>query len=169
MFAADEREVSAAIPMVLDAAEAQLNTRWLEGGTSPSQGFDAGGFVQYVFAQERIELPRLVRELAVTGSSVSIRIGALRSGDLLFFSNDGITPNHVGIYVGRDRFVHASASGGGVVYDVLGEGPRGTWFADHLLTARRVTGGRTPASRSSSPVLTPSGRPDRAPRPGEAR
>src|SRR6185503_14752456 len=64
---------------------------------------------------------------------------ALRPGDLLFFANDGTNINHVAIYAGQDRIIHATASGAGVRYDTLGEGERGEWFADHLVKARRVT------------------------------
>lgn len=163
------RDAAAIMPRVIDAAESLLQTRWREGGATPADGFDAGGFVQYVFGQEGVALPRRVSELAVTGTSVSARIGTLRPGDLLFFGNDGVTIDHVAIYVGRDRFVHASASGDGVLYDVLGEGARGTWFAYHLLSVRRVLGSRLPASRSTGPALAPSGQPDSAPKPAGAR
>ena len=164
----DERPASMVVPGVLDAAESQLNTRWREGGATPDDGFDAGGFVQYVFAQEDIALPRQVSELATTGAAVPMRVGALRAGDLLFFANDGNTPDHVAIYVGRDRFVHASASGGGVRYDTLGEGDRGTWFAEHLVGVRRILATRSSESRTPLRTLTPSGRPDGAPRPSGA-
>jgi cell wall-associated NlpC family hydrolase len=165
----DERAPETVVPSLLDEAESLLNTRWRDGGATPDAGFDAGGFVQYVFAQEDIPLPRLVRDLAGTGSPVATRAGALHAGDLLFFSNDGSSPDHVAIYVGHDRFVHASASGGSVMYDVLGEGARGTWFADHLVGARRVLGTRRGESRVPSQSLTPSGRPDAAPRPAGGR
>lgn len=164
----DERPASTVIPGVLDAAEAQLDVRWRDGGATPDDGFDAGGFVQYVFAQEDIALPRQVRDLAGTGTNVPMRVGALRAGDLLFFANDGNTPDHVAIYVGHDRFVHASASGGGVRYDTLGEGDRGTWFAEHLVAVRRILATRSSESRTPLRTLTPSGRPDGAPRPSGA-
>jgi cell wall-associated NlpC family hydrolase len=157
------------VPRLIDAAEALLDTPWREGGATPGAGFDAGGFVQYVFAQEDIRVPRLVRELSTTGVIVSARAGNLRPGDLLFFSNDGGGADHVAIYTGRDRFVHATASGGSVMYDVLGEGARGMWFASHLQSVRRIIGARTTVSPSATPYRTPtrspSSRPDNAPKP----
>ncbi len=157
------------VPRLIDAAEALLDTPWREGGATPGDGFDAGGFVQYVFGQESIRVPRLVRELSTTGMIVSARAGNLRPGDLLFFSNDGGGADHVAIYVGRDRFVHATASGGGVMYDVLGEGARGIWFATHLQSVRRIIGARTtvspPATPYRTPARVPSSRPDNAPKP----
>ena len=123
---------------VLDAAEGFVDTPYRSGSTNPSIGFDAAGFVQYVFAKEGIALPRTSHAIAELGEQVSTRIGSLRAGDLLFFGNDGSTIDHVAIYAGHDRIIHATASGGGVRYDVLGDGARGEWFADHLVTARRI-------------------------------
>jgi NlpC/P60 family len=163
-----ERPPSEVVPGVLDAAESQLNVQWRDGGATPDDGFDAGGFVQYVFAQEDIPLPRLVSELATTGAPVSMRVGALLAGDLLFFANDGTTADHVAIYVGHDRMVHSSASGGGVRYDVLGEGRRGAWFAEHLVGVRRILATRSGESRTPPRSLSPAGRPDGAPRPSGA-
>jgi cell wall-associated NlpC family hydrolase len=123
---------------VLDRAESYVDTPYRSGGTNPSIGFDAAGFVQYVFGREGVALPRTSHAIAELGEEVSTRVGALRPGDLLFFGNDGSTIDHVAIYAGHDRIIHASASGDGVRYDVLGEGARGEWFADHLVTARRI-------------------------------
>ena len=162
----DEQAAATLAPRLLDDVESLLNTPWRSGGTAPTEGFDAGGFVQYVFAQQDIPLPRLVRDLAKTGVYVPAHPSAMRAGDLLLFSSDGgMPPDHVAIYVGHDRFVHASASGGGVLYDVLNEGARGNWFAMHLVAVRRVLGTHSSDVRVPSQSLTPSGRPDTAPRP----
>jgi cell wall-associated NlpC family hydrolase len=123
---------------ILDRAEEFVDTPYRSGSTNPSIGFDAAGFVQYVFGKEGIALPRSSHAIAELGEEISTRTGSLRPGDLLFFSNDGLHIDHVAIYAGHERMIHASASGGGVRYDVLGEGPRGEWFADHLVTARRL-------------------------------
>lgn len=123
---------------VLDRAEEFVDTPYRSGSTNPSIGFDAAGFVQYVFAKEGIALPRTSHAIAELGEEISTRVGTLRPGDLLFFSNDGLHIDHVAIYAGHERMIHATASGGAVRYDVLGEGPRGEWFADHLVTARRL-------------------------------
>jgi cell wall-associated NlpC family hydrolase len=146
---------------VLDVADGLINTPYVPGGTTPRGGFDAAGFVRYVFEQQGVSLPRTVKEMATTGSDVSTRVGALRPGDLLFFANDGTSINHVAIYAGRDRIIHSTATGNGVRYDTLGEDERGRWFADHLVSARRISS----ASAGSTDSADPSARPDRAPRP----
>jgi cell wall-associated NlpC family hydrolase len=153
------------VSRLLDAADGYVDTPYRRGGTSPQSGFDAPGFVQYLYAQQGVRLPRTTRELADAGVEVSTRIGALRPGDILLFANDGTNPDHVAVYAGRSRIIHATASGGVVRYDVLGEGERGEWFADHLVAARRVVGGERPANRDDAPDDDATGRPDRASRP----
>ena len=148
------------ISSVLDLAEGLMDTPYRDGGTDPAEGFSAGGFVQYVFGKQGISLPATAREIAREGEAVSTRIGSLRPGDLLFFANNGRTIDHVAIYAGPDRIIHASASAGRVQTDMLGEGERGQWFSDHLVAARRIrsaTGTRraTTGDRDGAP---PSGR-----------
>jgi murein DD-endopeptidase len=146
---------------VLATADEYVGTRFRYGGTSPHNGFDGPGFVQWVYWREGVRLPRSARRMADIGESVSTRVGALRPGDLLFFANDGENINHVAIYVGGDRIIHSSSTGNGVRYDVLGEGDRGRWFAGHLVLARRVAGNeRFYDSYDDDP-----GPADRAPRP----
>jgi len=82
---------------VLDLAEGYVETPYVSGGTNPSIGFDAAGFVQYVFGKESVALPRTAHAIAELGQEVSTRIGALRPGDLLFFGNDGSSIDHVAI------------------------------------------------------------------------
>ena len=146
---------------LLSTAEDFVGTRYRAGGTSPGDGFDAAGFVQYVFRREGIALPHSARRMSYLGERVSTQIGELRPGDLLFFSNDRFEINHVAIYAGGERILHATSSGNGVRYDVLGQGDRGRWFADHLVTARRVNSGNSSYSRSYDEDDAP----DRAPRP----
>ena len=127
---------------VMDVAESQIGVPYRFRGRSPASGFDAAGFVRYVYAKEGVRLARSVRRMADLGVEVPARRDSLRPGDLLFFSNDQFRPDHVAIYAGQGRVIHASATGGAVRYDALGEGERGRWFAGHLVSARRVLGVR---------------------------
>ncbi|HUL04172.1 MAG TPA: C40 family peptidase [Gemmatimonadales bacterium] len=148
---------------VLDMAESYLNTPYLHGGAIPSTGFDAAGFVQYVFGQAGVSLPRTARDIAKMGENVPLRIGALRPGDLVFFAGNHKNPDHVAIYAGHDRIIHSTKSGGGVRYDVLGSGDRGGWFADHLVSARRIVPRAQPSGKKpADDKLDP---PDLAPQP----
>ncbi|HEY7794934.1 MAG TPA: C40 family peptidase [Gaiellaceae bacterium] len=77
--------------------------RW--GGSSPQSGFDCSGLVQYVYGKLGIDLPHYAA--GQFGHGRRVARGSLRPGDLVFFSGLG----HVGIYAGRDRFIHAPQSG----------------------------------------------------------
>jgi cell wall-associated NlpC family hydrolase len=160
------------VARVLDRAEGLVDTPFRLGSTNSTIGFDAAGFVQYVFGEEGIGLPRTSHAIAELGEEVSTRVGSLRPGDLLFFGNEGSSIDHVAIYAGHDRIIHATASGGGVRYDVLGEGPRGEWFAGHLVTARRIVAEgreRPHVRRNDSRDQGALDAPDRAPRTDRAR
>lgn len=82
--------------------------RW---GGSTASGFDCSGFVKYVFAKQGITLPRVSRDQFKAGWAVSYN--SLKSGDLVFFSTNGTGQvSHLGIYMGKGQFIHASTSKG---------------------------------------------------------
>ena len=147
---------------VLDVADGLVDAPYLAGGSTP-RGFDAAGFARYVFGEQGVSLPRTARDIANVGAEIPTRGSDLRPGDLLFFANDGTNINHVAIYAGRNRIIHATATGNGVRYDTLGDGERGQWFSDHLVSARRIApAGDVQGSRDNADSFD---RPDRAPRP----
>jgi cell wall-associated NlpC family hydrolase len=153
---------------VLDTADDYLGTPYRYGGTSPSQGFDCSGFVRYVYARNGVRLPRTSRQMAAAGAGLLPALAVLRPGDLVLFAQDGSRIDHVAIYAGASRIIHSSSSGSGVRYDDF-ETPRGRWFLDHMVAARRVIAdGRSlvadlvGALAADTLDLDP---PDRAPRP----
>lgn len=125
---------------LLHTADGYVGTPYRWGGSVPSTGFDCSGFVQYVYREHGLELPRTSREMWLVGEPLRGGVGALRPGDLMFFAEDGngrIT--HVGMYAGSNMLLHSSKSGRGVGYDDLST-PRGRWFRDIYVGARRVLG-----------------------------
>lgn len=122
---------------ILSTAEDYIGAPYRRGGASPSSGFDASGFVRFVFSKLGVNLPRASRDQARVGQRVRSDWKVIAPGDLLLFEDDGGI-NHVAIYVGRNRMIHSSATGGGVRYDDL-DSERGRWFLDHLVAVRRVT------------------------------
>lgn len=85
----------------------QVGVPYRYGGSSPS-GFDCSGLVQYSYSLAGKRLPRTTKQLWTTTDSVGRN--DLRAGDLLFFRIEG-KMSHVGVYLGKRRFVHAPASG----------------------------------------------------------
>ena len=66
----------------------------------------------YVYQHFGYSLSHSSKVQATQGVAVT---GDLQPGDILVFSNDGRTVGHVGIYIGNDKFVHASDSTTGVI------------------------------------------------------
>jgi cell wall-associated NlpC family hydrolase len=128
---------SASAARVLATANHYLGTHYRYGGDTPGTGFDCSGFVQYVFGRHGIELPRTSRQQASAGRALPLDVAALQPGDLLLFAARGTLINHVAIYVGGNRMLHASAGAGGVVYDELST-PRGKWYLARHVASRRV-------------------------------
>jgi hypothetical protein len=123
--------------LVLSAADSYVGTPYRRRGTSPSSGFDASGFVRFVFSKFGVALPRASRDQARVGEPVRADWRAIAPGDLVMFEDDGGI-NHVAIYVGKSRIIHSTETGGGVRYDDLNT-DRGRWFLAHLAAARRIT------------------------------
>lgn len=104
--------------------------RW--GGMSERRGMDCSGLVKALFATFHVNLPRTSREQFYAGKNVAVE--NLQAGDLLFFSSDGITPDHVGLYLGENRFVHAEKKARHVIITDLNQ----PLYAQHFFGARRV-------------------------------
>jgi cell wall-associated NlpC family hydrolase len=103
------------------------------GGTSPRTGFDCSGFVRYVFRHSLdVHLPRTVKAMSRIGRP--IRFSQLRPGDLVFYNTEHRRYSHVGIYLGKRRFVHSPSSGESVKVSNLS----GYW-AKHYSGARRIS------------------------------
>jgi cell wall-associated NlpC family hydrolase len=122
------------VKTVLQKALALLGTPYRWGGSDPDKGFDCSGLVGYVFRNALgIELPRVSRDMARSGELVTDR-AKLTAGDLVFFGRKGRV-NHVGIYVGDGRFVHAPSRGKDVTVSSLDQG----YWSGRFLQARRVS------------------------------
>ncbi|WP_084303876.1 C40 family peptidase [Phytopseudomonas flavescens] len=119
---------------VVKRALGALGTPYRWGGTSLERGFDCSGLVNYAFRKvDDLDLPRTSRALSrVDGPKVAK--GKLEPGDLLFFRIRGRSVDHVAIYLGNDRFIHAPRRGSSVRIDKLSDG----YWKKHFQLARRV-------------------------------
>lgn len=124
---------------VISSAKTFLGVRYRLGGTSRS-GFDCSGFVSYVMRRHGVRLPRTSLQQSRAGTAITR--SQLRSGDLVFFrTNRGTRINHVGIFIGGGKFIHASSGSGRVRIDTINSG----YYRQRFATARRVLRGQTVA------------------------
>lgn len=117
----DVGDLGTAHPEVVAVAARYLGVPYVWGGTTPS-GFDCSGFVQYVYAQVGISLPRTSRMQYTIGKFIPrAQLDMLEPGDLVFFGygGDASQIHHVGMYVGNGVFIHAPGSGDHVKYSSL--------------------------------------------------
>ena len=107
--------------------------RW--GGHDTKKGFDCSGLVYYAYTKNGVDkgvMPRVTTDLA--NNSKPIKRHELKPGDLVFFNTLGRRYSHVGIYVGKGRFINAPSKGKRVRIDSL-ESP---YYKKRYTGARRL-------------------------------
>ncbi len=114
---------------VVEKAKAYLGSKYVYGGTSPS-GFDCSGFTYYIYKQFGITLNRTAA--AQYSNGVPVSRSNLQLGDLIMFGKSGI--NHVGIYMGGGKIIHAANPSRGVTTDTINSG----YYNTNYVGARRV-------------------------------
>jgi len=94
---------------ILETAKEFLGVKYVWAANGPSS-FDCSGYTKYVFKKNGITLPRYSGHQARVGTKVEF--SELEKGDLVFFDTEKHHTgkvNHVGIYVGNHKFIHASS------------------------------------------------------------
>lgn len=94
---------------MVQIATSTVGTPYKWGGDSPQKGFDCSGLMSYVYKNALgMRIPRTTTKQR--DSSRTIPYQQLQPGDMLFFKT-GVKTNHVGVYIGNRKFVHAPSSG----------------------------------------------------------
>lgn len=127
---------------ILNTAFTLLGTTpYVWGGSVPYKGMDCSGYVQWVFKQHGISLPRTA-ETMWTSAGNYVSAGNLQVGDLVFLSetNPAVSTSnnyatHVGIYVGNGKFIEESSAKNDVVVVNLWTN---SYYTSHYLGAKRV-------------------------------
>jgi murein DD-endopeptidase len=114
-------------------------------GGADQQGFDCSGLAVYAYERVGVEIPRTAREQQLAARPVPV--DALSPGDLVFFRIHSLHVNHVGIYTGNGRFIHAPRSGETVSYGNLTTG----YYHNHFVAAGRFWSGTAPPTLEPSP------------------
>jgi len=95
---------------MLILAHAKLRAPYVWGSMGPNK-FDCSGFTYHLYKRYGASIPRTSKQQSKSGRKVAFN--NLKKGDLVFFdtSRNGRV-NHVGIYLGESKFIHASSSKG---------------------------------------------------------
>ena len=117
---------------LVEAGFKMLGIRYRYGGTSEKTGLDCSALVRNLFSKFNLQLPRSSREQYQQGEKINRE--DLQAGDLVFFSSGGKTPNHVGIYIGDNKFLHAARKAKKVIVSDLTK----LWYEKRYLGARRI-------------------------------
>ncbi|MEQ1677465.1 MAG: NlpC/P60 family protein [Chitinophagaceae bacterium] len=98
---------------LLENVDDWYGVRYRTGGNTKS-GVDCSGFTVAVYAAVYgFALPRVSREQYRISRKISTT--ELQEGDLVFFNTNGRGVSHVGVYLGNNKFIHASVSRGVMV------------------------------------------------------
>jgi cell wall-associated NlpC family hydrolase len=98
---------------VVDYALQFVGGRYVYGGVNPNTGVDCSGFTKYVLGKAGgVNVSRDSRSQSSDGKIVSYENA--RAGDLVFYSKNG-SINHVALYMGDGRVVHASTEKTGII------------------------------------------------------
>ena len=102
---------------LLNAVDEWYGVRYRTGGNEKN-GVDCSGFTVAVYAAAYgLTLPRVSRDQYRMSRKISTT--ELQEGDLVFFNTRGSGVSHVGIYLGNNKFIHASVSRGVMVSDLF--------------------------------------------------
>ena len=120
---------------ILDQYSDWKGVRYKLGG-STKKGVDCSAFVQITFKEQfGVELPRTT--LGQRNIGTAINKSKLKAGDLVLF-NTRRTTRHIGIYLGNNKFVHASSSQGVMISDL-----HNSYWSKRYTSARRVIANST--------------------------
>lgn len=121
---------------LIDLAKTQIGVPYVWGGETWGKGMDCSGFMQQLFSQKGISLPRVTYQQWDVGTAVNMK--GLRPGDLVFFDTDHAVPgpDHVGMYIGGGRMIETPRPGKSVQITDITSG----YYADRFMGGRRVDG-----------------------------
>lgn len=89
-----------------------VGNRYVWGGTSLTNGIDCSGFTMRVMEKFGVSLPHYSGSQAQMGKKVTS--ATMKPGDLIFYAGSNGKVNHVAIYIGNGRIVHAASRRSGI-------------------------------------------------------
>lgn len=119
----EEKKPRPVAPVVMDVnvslaenlvayAKQFVGNPYVYGGNSLTEGTDCSGFTKLIYAQYGVNLPRVAPSQAYVG--VEVPVSDIQIGDLVLSGYNGVT-QHVAIYIGNGKIVHALNPDAGIV------------------------------------------------------
>ena len=100
-------------------------------GGKNKKGIDCSGFAHHIYTKLfNLNVPRTTRQLFTTGIKISKT--QLKPGDLVAFKPHSY-PRHVGVYIGNNKFIHASTTKGVMMSDLSNP-----YWIKHYVMSRRI-------------------------------
>lgn len=99
---------------IANYAQKFVGNRYVWGGTSLTKGADCSGFVYTIYKQFGYNIPRVSRDQAKSAGR-KVDISERQPGDLIFYRDNKGVVNHVALYIGDDKIVHAASSKQGII------------------------------------------------------
>jgi len=106
----DKKELAKCTKLVTDAKK-KLGKKYVWGASGTGSTYDCSSFTKYVYRKNGITIPRTSIMQSKHGQYVKRE--ELKEGDLVFFDTSKQRKgyvNHVGIYLGDNKFIHASSA-----------------------------------------------------------
>ena len=121
---------------IVDYLKQFIGTPYQWGGNSLTSGVDCSGMVQQAYQHFGLSVARTTYDQIGQGKAVGMK--DLAPGDMIFFDTDkgSAGPDHVGIYIGNGKFIHAPKPGKGIEIDDLKSG----YYQDLFMGGRRISG-----------------------------
>lgn len=114
---------------ILEYARSLIGAPYLYGGRTP-RGFDCSGYIQHVFGNFGIEMPRTAEEQFRKGTGITE--AEAKPGDIVAFRT-GKYIDHTGIYLGGGKFISSTSSHGIQITSVYGP-----YWAEHFCGFSRI-------------------------------
>ena len=127
---------------MIEVAKDQLGKKYLFG-TEGLETFDCSSLMRHIYKKgANVDLPRTATEQAQVGKTININNSSLLIGDLLFFNSADIDEhgnvrpeiNHVGMYIGNGRYIHAPRKNDAVRFDRVDD----AYFKNNLVKVQRI-------------------------------
>ena len=134
IFSSRKKEEDKKAINIINLAKKKLGKRYVWGAVGQRNTFDCSGLTKYIYKKNGINIPRTSIRQSKYGKRVSRK--DLKIGDLVFFDTSKRRKgyvNHVGIYIGDNKFIHASSAKKKVIITSLNK----AFYSQRFKGARR--------------------------------